>query len=300
MYSEVYMKLGNADSRHQSGYNEAVDIWSVGCLAGTLLTNTFLFPRERDDCPDESTFPDSNPANLTVAFDLSFLDTSQEWEGVSRKCKSFIRACATVDESLRLTVAQALHHPWVAHPGFAAAMHAEYARAIADWTPRTNANDLIEYLKPQLPVTKALKHGYEARVHQEIRSHHFPSQTPPLLSQFRTWNTSAQAKISSTQLSPIDEPIKQLRKPVSNIGGAAQVNEASRAPHETNKHRADEEMSYMSIDDYAPPVIYPVSAVGTQVDLDQSRWQTQLAESMELNERSASKYGVLPRKKVRT
>lgn len=294
------MNAHDADSHHRSGYNEAVDIWSVGCLAGTLLTNTFLFPRERDDQPDESTFPDRNPVDLTSAFNLSFLDTSQDWEGMSRKCKSFIRACAAVDESQRLTVAQALQHPWVAHPGFAAAMHAEYARAIADWTPRANANDLIEYLKPCLPLKTALKEGYEARSHREIRSHHFPSQTPPLLSQFRTWNTSAQAKLSNAQLSPIDKPIKQLKKPVSDIPGAAQVSEGTRVQHETTKRHADEEMSYMSIDDYAPPVIYPVSAMGTQVDLEQIRWQTHLADSMELNGRSTSEYGVLPHKKART
>lgn len=168
------MRPDDQHTNSKSGYNEAVDVWSVGCLAGTLLTNAFLFPRDQS-ARSHSSVPDDN-ADLTVAFNLKFLDTSEDWQGASRKSKSFIRGCAMVDDSQRLTVAQALQHPWVAHPSFAAAMHAEYGRAIADWTPRTNPKDVIEYLKPALPTVGALESRYEARLHKEIRSHHFRLQ----------------------------------------------------------------------------------------------------------------------------
>lgn len=290
----------NDDGENESGYNQAVDIWSVGCLAGTLLTNTFLFPRERDGHSREATNHDHEPIDLAMAFNLKFLDTSHDWKGMSRNSKSFVRACVIIDDSQRMTVAQALQHPWVAHPSFAAEMHAEYARAIADWAPRANPVDFIEYLKPQLPATKAPEDSYEARLHEEVRSHHFPSQTPPLLSQFRTWNTSVQAKLFGTRLSPIDGTDTQVNKPMAHSRAAAQATEGSLAQHETAKCSADEESSYMSIEDYAPPVILPVSTMNTQHDPSQSQWQSQLAKSMELDERPASGYGILSRKKVRT
>lgn len=280
------------DDQHEnamSGYNEAVDVWSVGCLAGTLLTNAFLFPRDRS-ARSRSSGPD-NDADLTVAFNLQFLDTSEDWQRASRKCKSFIRGCAMVDDSQRLTVAQALQHPWVAHPSFAAAMHAEYARAIADWTPRASSKDVIEYLKPPLPTKKALETGYEARLHEEVRSHHFASPTVPVPIQFRTLNASVQAsKLHPVKLSPINIQDKQSRRPASSRGIAAsnaEVNQSANA--KTNKRQEDEEMSYASIQDYAPPILYSKSAVDTQDGLAQSAWGMQLAQSMDLDRQTMAR-----------
>lgn len=250
MYSEVYMRPDDQNADSKSSYNEAVDVWSVGCLAGTLLTNAFLFPRDRS-AHSHSSGPDDD-ADLTVAFNLKFLDTSEDWQGASRKSKSFIRGCAMVDDSQRLTVAQALQHPWVAHPSFAAAMHAEYARAIADWTPRANPTDLIEYLRPPLPTTDALDNGYEARLHEEVRSHHFPSPTAPVPSQFRAFNASVRpTALDRMRLSPIDNQNKQSHRPASSLGTAASDAETDQlASSKTDKRHEDEEMSYASIQDF--------------------------------------------------
>jgi serine/threonine protein kinase len=283
MHSEVYMRPDNQNANSKSGYNEAVDVWSVGCLAGTLLTNAFLFPRDRS-ARSHSSGPDDVAADLTVAFNLKFLDTSEDWQGASRKCKSFIRGCAMVDDSQRLTVAQALQHPWVAHPSFAAAMHAEYARAIADWTPRSNSKDVIEYLKAPLPTKEALETAYDARLHEEVRSHHFPSSTAPVPSQFRTFNFSVRSSArQEVRLSPIESQHTRLHRPTSSLGIAASGAEASQLTNAvTNKRHEDEEMSYASIQDYAPPIVYQKSAMDTQGGLKQSAWGAQLAQSMDL------------------
>jgi serine/threonine protein kinase len=282
----------------RSGYNEAVDVWSIGCLAGTLLTNAFLFPRERSGQSQYWTHDDT--ADLTTAFNLKFLDTSEDWQRASGKCKSFIRSCAMVDDSQRLTVAQALQHPWVAHPDFVANMHAKYAHAIADWSPRANPSDLIEYLKTPLRTTKALEAGYEARLHEEVRSHHFPSPMSPTLGQFRTFNSSKiTPKLHHTQLSPIDEHDAQLKRPPPHVDIAAPNTAISKITQAKANKGGEDEDSYLSIQDYAPPVIYSVSMVDTQDDLKQSGWGAQLAESMDLKRHSATGNTDLSRKKAR-
>lgn len=283
------MRPDDQNANSKSGYNEAVDVWSVGCLAGTLLTNAFLFPRDRS-AHSHSSGPDDD-ADLTVAFNLKFLDTSEDWQGASRKSKSFIRGCAMVDDSQRLTVAQALQHPWVAHPSFAAAMHAEYARAIADWTPRANPTDFIEYLRPPLPTTDALDNGYEARLHEEVRSHHFPSPTAPVPSQLRAFNASVRpSALDRVRLSPIDNQNKQSHRPASSLGNAASAAETHQlASSKTDKRHEDEDMSYASIQDFAPPILYSKSATDTQHGLMPDGWDTQLAQSMDLDRQTVAK-----------
>jgi serine/threonine protein kinase len=276
-----------------------VDVWSVGCLAGTLLTNAFLFPRDRSG-HSHSSAPDDT-ADLKVAFNLKFLDTSEDWQGASRKCKSFIRGCAMVNDSQRLTVAQALQHPWVAHPSYAAEMHAEYARATADWTPRASSKDVIEYLKPPLPTTQALETGYEARLQNEVRSHHFPSSTVSVPSQFRTFNASVGAsKFHQVRLSPIEIQTMRPSRPKSPLGTTASSADTNRlANAETRKHSEDEEMSYLSIQQYAPPIIYSAPANASQDDLLQSGWGMKLAESMDLDRPAVTRKNTLPREMFR-
>jgi serine/threonine protein kinase len=299
MCSEVCLRPDDQHANFKSGYNEAVDVWSVGCLAGTLLTNAFLFPRDRSSHSHKSA-PDDT-ADLGVSFNLKFLDTSEDWQGASRKCKSFIRACAMVNDSQRLTVAQALQHPWVAHPSYVAEMHAEYARAIADWTPRTSFKDVIEYLKPPLPTTEALEIGYEARLHDEVRSHHFSSSAVPVPSQFRTFNASVGAsKLHQVRLSPIESRNTRPHRPKIPLRVPTFKAESSRlANAETNKGHEDEEMSYLSIQNYAPPVIYSASATTTRDGLLQSRWDMVLAESMDLDTQTITRNDTLPREMFR-
>lgn len=294
------MRPDDFNEGHGSGYNEAVDIWSVGCLAGTLLTNTFLFPRERSDHARAAS--DEDPTDLQVAFSLQFLDTSSDWQRASGKCKSFIRACAMVDDSQRLTVDQALQHPWVAHPSFAAAMHAEYARAIADWTPRTNTSDLIEYVKASISTEKPSETGFEARLHQEVCSHHFASEATPTLGQFRCFGISSHiGTFDQTRLSPIDDSLRvATKKPSEQPSLAASDGDAQHSNTVQSKKRAfEEDMSYLSIYDYAPPVIYPTSPLPQPSLLKPDLWDARLAESMDLDRPSSAMSGIPLHKKTR-
>jgi serine/threonine protein kinase len=226
---------------------------------------------------------------VSVAFSLEFLDTSKDWQRMSRKCKSFIRGCAMVDDSQRLTVSQALKHPWVAHPGFAEAMHAEYARAIADWTPRANTNDLIEYFKDPLPAAKLPETGYEGRLHDEVRSHHFPSQMPAIPSQLRTLDASVHTGASlQARLSPIDTSSRAPpKKATSHAGLAASDGDTGRSVfgHSVKRH-GEEKLPCLSIQEYAPPVIYPATIPREQTLPTQNTWDMQLAGVMDIDGRS--------------
>jgi serine/threonine protein kinase len=269
-------------------------------LAGTLLTNAFLFPRERSNHSEHA--DDGENDDSSRAFSLEFLDTSKDWQRMSRKCKSFIRGCAMVDDSQRLTVRQALQHSWVAHPGFAEAMHAEYARAIADWMPRTNTHDLIEYVKDPLPAAKVPETGYEARLHDEVRSRHFPSQMPPMPSQLRTLDASVHTGASlQTRLSPIDSSSRAPpKKATSHAGLTVSDGNLGRSVFgHSNKRYGEDETPYLSIQDYAPPVIYPATIPREQTLPTQNTWDMQLAGMMDIDGRSGASGTMLPHKRAR-
>ena len=294
------MRPSDDESSGQSGYNEAVDVWSIGCLAGTLLTNAYLFPRERSNHSQHTGNGEEN--GLSAAYNLEFLDTSKEWQLMSRKCKSFIRGCAMMDDTQRLTVGQALKHPWVAHPGFAEEMHAEYARAIADWTPRVNTNDLIEHLKDPLPAAKTPVTGYEARLHDEVRSHHFPSHMPAMPSQLRTSDASIHTGASlQTRLSPIESGCRALPKKVtSHIGlKASDGNPGRSAFSHSNKRRGEDDMTSLSIQDYAPPIIYSAATPQERALPAQSTWDMQLAGVMDIDRMSDATSDMLAHKRAR-
>lgn len=206
-----------------------------------------------------------------------------------------------VDDSQRFTVSQALQHPWVAHPGFAEAMHAEYARAIADWTPRANTDDLIEYVKDPLPVAKMPEPGYEARLHEEVRSHHFPSQMPPMPSQLGTLDASARVGTSfPPRLSPIDSSCGALSKVAIRASLKTSDSELSRpGSGHSNKRHGEDEMSYLSIQDYAPPVLYPAATTRKRTPPNESRWDIQLAGVMGIDGRFGTTDTKLLHKRVR-
>lgn len=280
----MYQRSDSLHAQRQPGYNETVDLWSIGCLAGTLITNSFLFPPERSVHSQETI---DNDTQHQDAFDLSFLDTSAEWKSVSDKCKSFIRGCVMLDETHRMSVSQALEHSWVAHPGFAAAMQAEYARAVADWKPRANTQDLIEYVKDPVRATKAPEPGYEARLHQEVRSHYFAPETSPLPSNTESFDFSAYT--AREPLSPIDDCSRQT---------ASRGNHGLPNATDTKRSVVEDNMSYLSIQDYAPPSSYPAIGASEQCSQEQFQWDQRLATSI-YEQQPVEADGAVARKKMR-
>lgn len=236
------------------------------------------------------------------AFDLDFLETSEEWQNASDRCKSFIRGCATLDETKRMSVAQALHHHWVAHPDFVDAMNAEYARAIADWEPRSNTQDLIEYVKDQSRSIKAPESNYDARLHQEVRSQYFSSQLPDLPSNIASIDFSGHARNPyQARLSPIDDGSREMSSALSSkphlITSGGDTNSAT-SIH--NKRPAVEDnLSYLSIHDYAPPDSQPAIEPAEGFSEQQKQWGQRLAMSIYQEGEIERPDGPVPRKKLR-
>ena len=83
------------------GYGLACDMWSVGVIVFVLLGGYAPF---EDPDPEEQ-------FRAIVAGDFEFHE--EYWADVSDAAKDFIRRLLTVDRSARITVEEALHHPWL-------------------------------------------------------------------------------------------------------------------------------------------------------------------------------------------
>jgi serine/threonine protein kinase len=82
-------------------YDASVDIWSLGCILYALLTATRPF-----DTDDE--------VELYEMVTTGAVDYDREEFGdVSESAKDLIRKMLTVDPQKRITIDQALQHPWV-------------------------------------------------------------------------------------------------------------------------------------------------------------------------------------------
>lgn len=157
------------------GYSKAIDIWSIGCITATLLTNDVLFG-------DDHAIPPAEQSRMSALsklgpWDLSMMDDSGPWEGIGRKAKSFVRGCLMLNEELRLTAKQALLHQWFTHRLYAADFQAEYQRAIADWRPRKQSGRLIEYIDTTnvVPAKSRTEEVEHLAKKQKTASHHFPT-----------------------------------------------------------------------------------------------------------------------------
>ncbi|KAF2766784.1 kinase-like protein [Teratosphaeria nubilosa] len=157
------------DHRQGNGYTKAVDIWSIGCLTATLLTNKLLYDVNFEDDQDHH------------KWDLSVLDTDPDWHHVGRKPKSFIAGCLQVEESRRLTAGSALRHDWLTNRHYAAELEGAYQRAIADWKPRGSAENLIECINTTNVVPPEDRPEYAVQPSDAITSKHFAGQQIPAL-----------------------------------------------------------------------------------------------------------------------
>ena len=194
----------------EKGYSKTIDIWSIGCITATLLTNDLIFPTEADELDVDH--PD-HPANAPAQrWDLSIMERGEAWTSVGRKAKSFIRGCLTLDGSQRLTAKQALLHPWFTNKHYAADIEAAYQRAIQDWTPRELSGNLIDFIDTTEAVPAESRPDHVQRLAEEVKSRHFrtlPSAPPMLPSFFKTSAGAYQQKHALTPLPAISEESEQ-------------------------------------------------------------------------------------------
>jgi hypothetical protein len=102
------------------------------------------------------------------------------------------------------------------------------------------------------------------------------------------------------RLSPIDGQNVQSKRPPSNVEPAASSISTSlgQLTKSRTSERGENEETCLSIQQYAPPVINPLSTMDTQA-LRQSGWSAQLAESMDLKRPHLVGDAALARKKAR-
>lgn len=83
------------------GYNEQVDMWSVGVITYILLSGYPPFAG------------DSEATVLQAALDATFEFFSPEWDQISTAAKDFIKRLIVVDPKSRMSAQQALNHHWL-------------------------------------------------------------------------------------------------------------------------------------------------------------------------------------------
>ncbi|KAK5111201.1 hypothetical protein LTR62_005229 [Meristemomyces frigidus] len=158
------------DPKHSRGYSKAIDIWSVGCLAGILLTGEAM--------------PFLEDSQESTAWSLNFMHDDMHpkyslWCKASRAAKSFIEACLNIDEAQRPTAPEALQHDWFTNKYYGIELEAAYQRAIQDWRPRPANANLIEFIDTsEIPrnVEQVSSQSSPLPYDTQVRSHHFGSK----------------------------------------------------------------------------------------------------------------------------
>ncbi|GAA5935891.1 hypothetical protein JCM1841_005831 [Sporobolomyces salmonicolor] len=116
MAPEIFKKLG---------HGKPVDIWAMGVVTYFLLCG--YTPFDRDNQVDE--------IQAICSADYSF-EPEEYWQGVSETARDFINRCLVIDQTQRMTAAEALAHPWLVSAAQPAAV-----------TPAYNPPDLLPALR---------------------------------------------------------------------------------------------------------------------------------------------------------
>lgn len=124
-----------------AGYTQAADMWSIGVVAATLLSGVPIFSASPDDPePMDTIMIRQAECNLSILDDPAH----QEWSKVRPEPKDFVRRLLVLDVDERMTVKQALAHPWLNNKHLAAEFEALYQRSIRDWQPRRKVERFVE------------------------------------------------------------------------------------------------------------------------------------------------------------
>ncbi|KAI0301033.1 kinase-like domain-containing protein [Multifurca ochricompacta] len=120
------------------GYDQLVDSWSVGVIVFSMLTNTGPFIEDENE----------HDMRRRIAERYIDWDTLRQ-KGVSAPAQDFIRRLLNTNPSTRMTLTDALHHPWLepsSHP----------AGANPNTTPSTDVPPASTTAAPHNPVGRNL------------------------------------------------------------------------------------------------------------------------------------------------
>lgn len=188
------------------GYSKSVDMWSIGSITTALLTGEVIFTDRAH--VDYENNPRDVILGLSAKCDLSVLDSHPVWLTVGRRPKDFIKNLLVLDEGRRMSVTQALAHPWFTNNYHAAEFEALYDHAIKDWRPRRKIFRVVEPIIPQVTSTLADDGLPWGLLRNSIISRYFapPHHPVPPLDILGTL-TASPTKRASTPLPTIQEEL---------------------------------------------------------------------------------------------
>lgn len=264
LHSEIFERIKG--DLQQQGYSEVIDIWSVGCITATLLTNDLIFPG------DESQYDDIRNGRtvdeLEKLWNTSIMDHGQNWIGVRSRPKAFIRDCLVVDENKRMTAKQALHHPWLTDRSYAPIIEKVYNQAIKGWKPQQKNSNPVDFIDTTNVVPTASRPEHVKRLAEEVKSRHFqnspsapslmallsPSAThvPPQKRKRTPLPQIADDADSEKVEVPASPSVTQLRGILASPLRPPEITQLSNVV-------ADDAMVHCSVEDFAPPWVGPAS-----------------------------------------
>jgi serine/threonine protein kinase len=125
------------------GYKKAADLWSLGILTATMLTGTML--------TGNLVVPPEELAELSqVEIAARYLGMDNEharaqWRRIPPRALEFIRRLLVVDPDNRITIDEALDHPWYSTPPREAEALTQALRRINQfWKPREKDDEIIQ------------------------------------------------------------------------------------------------------------------------------------------------------------
>jgi serine/threonine protein kinase len=151
------------------GYKKAADLWSFGVLTACMFTGNLVVP------PKEL----AELSQVEIAARFLGMDDQYaraEWQRIPPRALEFIRRLLVIDPDNRITVDEALDHPWYSKPPREAEALTQALRRINQfWKPHEKDDEIIQTL-PGVVLNAA------------------PPQKPPLV--------KSRKKVPDTSLSP--------------------------------------------------------------------------------------------------
>lgn len=137
-----------------------------------LLTGNLIFADK--DHPGDDTISKLHKQRAAAECDLSMLDNhnNSEWASVNRRGKAFIKALLVLDETQRLTVKQALNHPFLTSRSYVHVLDKIYQRAVRGWKPRVKGKDIVRVIDTS-DVMPSPPHHPSSQVSVDVKSEYF-------------------------------------------------------------------------------------------------------------------------------